>query len=160
MKIIATFLVCIFLITYSSAQTDTTQSNEMMEKVIQGMKEFRADTSTPPDDKLTRAIKELRAAKGGFNIQTAVEIKIAEERQKGEMPKEQIDKLADFLQKGNGKRWLENSSIWIYRDHFNYDEIRSLTKFYKTSAGQKYAREFPLVVLEGLAAGEMIKKFF
>jgi hypothetical protein len=156
------YTFCLFLIINSKAhaQPDSARKNEMIAKIIAGMKEFQPDTTTPPQDKLTESIKELRSLKGGFNIQTAIEIKIAEEREKAELPKEQIDRLADFLQNGKGKLWLENASIWIYRAHFSYKDIRSLIKFYKTDAGQKYANEFPLVVLEALASGEMIKRFF
>jgi hypothetical protein len=117
------FYLFLIISNRTNAQTDSVRKSEMIGKIMAGMKEFRPDTTTPPEDKLTIAIKELRSLKGGFNIQTAIEIKIAEERQKGELPKEQIDRLADYLQNGKGKVWLENASIWIYRAHFSYKDV-------------------------------------
>ena len=38
-------------------------------------------------------------------------------------------------------------------------ELKQLTKFYKTSAGKKMASQFPIVMLQSLAAGEGIKNW-
>lgn len=76
------------------------------------------------------------------------------------MPKAELDKVSMFLKSGNGKRWLDNAMIWIYRNHFTYSELKKLVKFYKTSAGQKMATELPLIMVKSLKAGEMIKEFY
>ena len=76
------------------------------------------------------------------------------------MPKAELDKVETFFKSGNGKRWLDKTMIWIYRNHFTYSELKKLVKFYKTPAGQKMATELPLIMVKSLKAGEMIKEFY
>ena len=95
-----------------------------------------------------------------FDANNTKEFKIEEDRQKNEVPKAELDKVSMFLKSGNGKRWLDNAMIWIYRNHFTYSELKKLVKFYKTSAGQKMATELPLIMVKSLKAGEMIKEFY
>lgn len=124
------------------------------------MSAYKPDTTPPPADKITQKIVELRKLRGGFNINEALAFKMEEDRQKGELPADVQKKLADYFTTGNGKRWLDNAVIWIYRNRFTYDELKSLVKFYKTSAGQKMASDFPVIMLESLAAGQMLKEVF
>ena len=98
--------------------------------------------------------------RGGFNINEVIEFKIEEDRQKNEVPKAELDKVANFFTSGNGKKWLNNAMIWIYRNHFTYSELKKLVKFYKTPAGQKMATELPLIMVKSLKAGEMIKELY
>lgn len=132
----------------------------IFQRIAASIKEYKLDTSAAPDDKITRKIIELRALKGGFNINEAIDFKIEEDRQKKEVPKEELDKIAAFFKAGNGKRWLDNAVIWIYRQHFTYPELKQLVKFYRTSAGQKMATDFPIIMLKTLRAGEMIKEMY
>jgi hypothetical protein len=129
----------------------------LFERVGASVKEFRLDTSAAPADKITQKIIELRSLKGGFNINEAIEFKIEEDRQKNEVSKAELDKIATFFKEGNGKRWLDNATIWIYRKHFTYPQLKQLVKFYKTSAGQKLATDFPIIMMQTLAAAEAIK---
>jgi len=100
---------------------------------------------------------QLRNLRGGFKINEAIDFKIEEDRQKNETSKTEMDKLSDFFKSGNGKRWLDNAVIWIYRSYFTYKELKQLVKFYKTSAGQKMATNFPIIMMQSLKAAEMIK---
>ena len=144
----------------ANAQTDTAASNaaaNYLKKMGEDVKAFVPDTTDVPDDKLTQKIKELRNLRGGFNINEAIAFKIEEDRQNKETPEAELNKIGAFFTSGNGKRLLDNSVIWIYRRRFTEAEINSLLKFYKTSAGQKMASNFPLIMMQSLKAAEIIK---
>ena len=129
----------------------------VFERITGAVKDYKLDTSAAPDDKITRKIIELRSLRGGFNINEVIEFKLEEDKQKNEMPETQLKIVSDFFRTGNGKKWLDNATTWIYRNHFTYKELKQMVKFYKTSAGQKMATDFGIVVLQSLAAAEMIK---
>jgi hypothetical protein len=154
-----TYLFCL-LTTISFSQSDTNAnklSADIFERITKSVKEFHLDTTAAPDDKITKKITQLRNLRGGFNINEAIDFKIEEDRQKNETSKTEMDKLSDFFKSGNGKRWLDNAVIWIYRSYFTYKELKQLVKFYKTSAGQKMATNFPIIMMQSLKAAEMIK---
>lgn len=156
--IILLFCLCT---TTGICQTDTAASGVMpgiFERIAHSIKDFRLDTSAAPNDKVTEKIRELRALRGGFNIDEAIDFKLAEDRQKGEMPKAELESLTAFFKTGNGKRWLDNATTWIYRRHFTYPELKQLVSFYKTPAGQKMTSDFPLLMLESLRVAELIKE--
>jgi len=145
------------------AQSDISKQHNLsniFERIAIGVKDFQLDTSATPNDKITKKIIELRNLRGGFNINEMVEFKIEEDRQKNEIPKDELDKISNFFKLGDGKRWLDNATIWIYRKEFSYPELKKLVKFYKTAAGQKMATEFPLIMVKSLKAAEMIKEFY
>lgn len=145
------------------AQTDSTQPPDMsgiFNRIAASLKDYRPDTTTPPDDRITRKIMELRNLRGGFNINEAISFKIEEDRQKGEVPKEELDKIETFFKSGNGKKWLDNTAVWIYRRHFTYKELKQLVKFYRTPAGQKMATDFPVIMIQSLRAAELIKELY
>lgn len=146
---------------FSQADTSSTKNpSAVFNNITKRVKEFRLDTTAAPDDKITEKIIELRNLKGGFNINEAINFKIEEERQKTETPTAELDKLSDYFNTGNGKKWLGNAITWIYRRNFTYAELKQLVKFYKTAAGQKMASEFPVIMLQSLQAGEMIKEMY
>ena len=145
------------------AQTDTlrkAKSNSIFDRITQSISQFKSDTTAPPQDKITKKIQELRALRGGFNIGEAIEFKLEEDRRKGEMPAAQMDALTHFFTDGNGKQKLDHAITHIYRNLFTYKELKGLVRFYRTSAGQKMATEFPLIMLQSLAAPEMLKTQF
>ena len=150
----------IFLVFHVFAQVNTGEKKNALsifERIAKSVKDYKIDTTNAPDDKITRKIIELRRLRGGFNINEVVDFKLEEDRQKKEIPVEELDRLSQFFKTGNGKKWLDNSAIWIYRQHFSYKDLRQLVRFYKTSAGQKMADDFPIVMMQSLAAAEMIK---
>jgi hypothetical protein len=150
-------LFFIFFTLSSQAQNDKTTA-PIFEKIALEMKEFKLDTTSVPNDKLSKRIEKLRSLKGGFNINEAIEFKIAEERSKENAPTEELDKIEAFFKNGNGKKWLDNAVIWIYRKQFTLKEINQLIRFYKSSAGQKMAEKFPILMIQSLKAGEEIKE--
>lgn len=129
-------------------------------RIAKSMQDFRMDTTAPPNDKITKQIITLRALRGGFNINEAIAYKIEEDRQKQEVSKEESDQVASFFKSGDGKKWLDNATIWIYRQHFTYGELKQLVKFYKTPAGQKMATDFPVIMIQSLKAAEMIRTIY
>lgn len=145
------------------AQRDTLRKEDgpsIFDRIAQSVGQFKPDTTAPPQDKSTKKIQVLSALGGGFNITEAIEFKLEEDRRKGEMPAAQMDALAYFFTKGNGKQNLDHAITHIYRDLFTYKELKQLVRFYKKSAGQKLATEFPLIMLQSLAAAEMLKTDF
>ncbi len=152
-----TTLLFTFFIFWSQAQNDKTTA-PIFEKIALEMKEFKLDTTAVPNDKLSKRIEKLRSLKGGFNINEAIEFKIVEERSKENAPTEELDKIEAFFKNGNGKKWLDNAVIWIYRKQFTLKEINQLIRFYKSSAGQKMAEKFPILMIQSLKAGEEIKE--
>ena len=160
------FGISIFSIFFTCAtysQSDTTvkaNSLTIFGRIAKEIKDYKLDTSTAPNDNITRKIIALRKLRGGFNINEALDYKLEEDKQKNEIPKEELDKFSDFFKSGNGKKWLDNSVIWIYRQHFTYKELKQLVKLYKTSAGQKMANDFPVIMMKSLSAAEMIKGIY
>jgi hypothetical protein len=84
--------------------------------------------------------------------------KLGEDEQKSETPKATLSYLKEQFTNGKGKQWLDNAVIHIYRDQFNYKELKQLVKFYKTSAGQKFATNFPFIMIKTLMAGQIIQE--
>jgi hypothetical protein len=147
----------VFILSCCFGQDTTNKANaSIFELMMTEMKDFKIDTSDVPDDKTTRKIRELRALKGVFNIDEAISFKLEEDRSKKEKSPQELQKLADYIQSGRGKVLLDNAITWIYRREFTYPELKGLVKFYKTSAGQKVAERFPLVMLKSLAAAQVI----
>lgn len=152
-------ILALLLLSFSShAQTNNT--SDIFEKISREMKDFKLGTSAVPDDRLSKKIMELRNLRGGFNITEALEYKISEERSKADAPKQQLDKVSAFFKSGNGKKWLNNAVIHIYRKQFTYEEVTQLIAFYKTSAGQKMAENFPIIMIQSLKAAEEIGEIF
>jgi uncharacterized protein len=158
--IIPAFIFCLLSFACYAQDTAKNKVPSIFERIATGVKDYKLDTSAAPNDKITKKILELRDLRGGFNINEAIDFKIAEDRQKNEVSKEELDKIASFFKSGNGKRWLDNAIVWIYRNHFTYSELKQLVKFYRTSAGQKMADDFPVIMLQSLRAGEMIKDMY
>lgn len=148
-------VLCFFILNFFGAQN---QKPEIFQKISSTVKDFKVNTSAVPEDQFTREIRKLRVMKGGFNINEAILFKIGEDQQKGDLNKEEAEKLEKFFSTGKGKTELDNAVIWIYRDLFTITEIRKLTQFYKSSAGQKLSQNFPLIMVESLKAAEEIGK--
>jgi len=147
------FYLFIFLIsTIAHSQVDSSE----FQKIEIDMRSFKPDTSEVPNDDLTKEIRELRKIRGAFNINNIIEYKIAEQRSKKEIPEEDINKLETFFKEGNGKKWIENAVIWIYRNQYTYEEVKQIEEFYKTSAGQKMASSAPIIIFESMKAAELI----
>lgn len=163
MKISKTALLIAILLTGCNillAVSGFAQTSGAFEKITTAVKEYKIDTSAVPGDKKTRKIIALREAKGGFNINEAIQYKLGEELQKKEKPADELQKMAAYFTSGPGKQQLDNAIIWIYRNTFSYKELKQLVKFYRSKTGQKMSASFPVIMLESLAAAEIIQKKF
>lgn len=154
-------LVCLFFIAGVVAQNETPSQNTLpvFLRIEEGMKNYKLDTLTPPDDKSTKLIMELREHKGGFSINEFLQFKMEEESQKPENNTDEFRNTKEFFTNGKGKKWLDNAVINIYRDHYTEKELKAMVKFAKTSAGQKMALKTPIIMVQSAAAAEMIKEF-
>ena len=153
---ISFFLVLFALQAYSQAD----KTGNIFEKLTTEVKQFRLDTSNAPDDRVTRKIKSIRDLRGGFNINEVIQFKIEEDRQKNEVPEKDLAALSTFFTLGNGLKWLNNAVIWIYRDHFTFNELKKIERFYRSSAGRKMADQFPVIMVKSLRAAELITEMF
>ena len=155
-------IACIFCFTTFIGQTENTNENvaPVFQRIADGVKNYKLDTLTPPVDNNTKLINELRNLKGGFNINEFLQFKMLEESQKPENDTDVFRKGMDFFTTGNGKKWLDNAVINIYREHYTEKELKAMVKFAKTPAGKKMASETPIIILQAAAAGEMIQKSF
>jgi hypothetical protein len=151
-------LIVLFLSQLNVFSQDNKET--IFKRISETMQTFKIDTSAVPKDKISDKIRELRTLKGGFNINEAMEYKIAEAKSKNEISEVEYEKLKIFLTEGNGKKWLDNAIIWIYRNHFTYNEIKQLVKFYKTEAGKKLATDFPILMIESVKSAETIMEQF
>lgn len=135
----------------------TPADTSVFARITQSVKLYRFDTTAVPDDKITRAILELRRLRGGFNINEAILYKLEEEFVKGNLTVEEAAKQRLHFTQGAGKRWLDNATVWIYRNHFTYNQLKGLVKFYKSEAGQQMADAFPVIMVQTLMAAEKVK---
>lgn len=147
------WIILAILPTCLSAQEN---DSDVFKRIASSVENFTIDTTAVPEDKLTREIRKLRQAKGGFNISEAIQFKIAEDKNKGDLSATDAKSLSDFFTTGKGGKWLENAIVRIYRSNFTLAEIRSMVKFYKSSAGKKLSKEFPVIMLQSLKAAESL----
>lgn len=154
-KKLTVFIILIMCSHYMSAQ-DSAERADIFEKINAELRTFKIDTSAVPEDKITIKIRELRELKGVFNINEAIAFKLAEEEKENKISREELTRVRQSMMHGEAKRWLDNAVINIYRQHFSYHEIRQLIKFYKSSAGQKLATQFPFIMMKSLLAAQTI----
>lgn len=151
---IGCFLLCIY--SFTKAQSDSTAIKGIFDKITSEVNNYRIDTSAAPDDKITKKIIQLRQLRGGFNVNEAIHFKMEEDEKKKEISETTMAYLKDQFTNGKGKQWLDNAVIHIYRQHFSYKELKQMVKFYKTSAGQKLATDFPYIMMTSLMAAQII----
>jgi uncharacterized protein len=67
-----------------------------------------------------------------------------------------FDAMMPMVQQKMGTRLgeLSNAIAAIYADNFTADELRALTAFYKSPAGQKFLQKTPVIAAQTMAAGQ------
>jgi hypothetical protein len=151
------------LLLFSASFTAYSQQKDsisIFQKITKDVQTFAPDSSSPPDDKKTRLIYQLRNLKGGFNISEAINFKLEEDRNKKDLTEQEYKSLSAYFNSGNGNRWLDNSITWIYRNSFTEKELKSLVRFYRTDAGKKMSDLFPNIMLKSLVSGQTVKDWF
>ncbi len=153
----------ILLVSYAYPQNDSISGGDtssIFNRLKKGIKDFKLDTATAPNDNITKKIIELRLLRGRFNITDIIDYNMQEDLRKKGAANPQLKEDYQFFKYGNGRRWLDNAVIWIYREHFTYKDLKRLVKFYKTSTGNKMAEEFPVIIAQSLSAAEMVKDIY
>lgn len=136
------------------------QSHGQFHEIFKSAENYKLDTSSAPNDKITRIIIKIRKAKGGININEAILYNIEEGEKKIKPTSQETEKLFYYFSSGDGKRLLDNAIIWIYRNNFSYNELKKILKFYLSKAGQKFTLHFPVIVMESIKAAEEIKGLY
>lgn len=155
------FVLSLLCISFSGfAQTSIVPDSSIFARIAKELKDFKADTSKMPEDSGTMAVQELRALRGGFNINEVISFKISEDSVKGDLSPKEAKELGQYFRSGQGKAWLDNAITRIYQSHFTEEEIQELVRFYQTPAGQKLANEYPIIMMQSIAAGQMVKDAF
>ena len=149
-------LLLSFFSLQSFAQVGVKPGTSVYEKIMKQVADFKLDTISTPNDKLTRKINALRSLNGVFNINEAIQYKIEEDKQKKDITPQEASMMADFFTVGDGKRLLDNAIVWIYRKHFNLKEVNQMVKFYKTDAGKKLTRLQPVIIFQSLTSAQLI----
>jgi len=121
---------------------------------------LKLDTLDAPNDAFTQKIRELRKVKGGLTIESIVQLKVMEEKQKdtSRAKREFYDKLLKEATEGRTAKLMENCMINMYRRTFTEGEVDELVKFYKSSAGQKMDKEFLVLLVESAKGAEQLLK--
>jgi uncharacterized protein len=67
-----------------------------------------------------------------------------------------FDAMMPMVQEKMGTRLgeLSNAIAAIYANNFTGDELRELTAFYKSPAGQKFLQKTPVIAAQTMAAGQ------
>jgi hypothetical protein len=147
------YIVCLLLL----LSLRSFGQNDLGTEISKQLKAYKPDTTSLPGDKTTKLIIELRQLRGNFNIDEVVQLRLQEEMSKGNNSGD-LQKMVESFSSGDGKRWLDNAVMHLYREQFSYADLKKMTRFYKTSAGQKMAKAFPLIIMKSLAASEMIQQ--
>ena len=154
----AIILITTLLIYFISfSQIDTSFIGKL--KALDTVNNLKADTTSVPDDALTKKIRMLRSEKNGLTIETILKIKIGEEQQKDTAhSKEFYDKLLTEITTGKTSKLIENCVLNLYRRNFTEQEVDDIVKFYKTSAGKKMSKEFLLIMVQSVKDAEQLLK--
>jgi hypothetical protein len=143
---------------YASAQSDTASVTGVFDRITNEVRSYQIDTSQAPNDRTTKLILQIRSLRGGFNIDEAIAYKMGEEKKENKHEEAQFAYLGEQFRSGKAKQWLENAVVHIYRQHFSYKELKQITRFYKTSAGAKFANDFPYIMMKSLVAAQIIQE--
>lgn len=154
------FMGCFLAIT-ARAQNDSLQEQKvtnLIHRIINTTSKFKIDTTAVPNDRITKKILELRKYRGSFNVDALIDFKLRQDKNNHQISEAEYNREYHFFKDGIGRRWIDNAVIWVYRKHFTYKELRSLARFYKSPAGQKWGSEFPIVIIQVGMAAEQVGK--
>ena len=116
------------------------------------------DTTAVPEDELTFEIRKLFVEVR--SVETAIEtLKRQLESMKHEehdLPDEFFDRLLSEFSSESTTRILENMMIRTYRKFFTIDDVKELSKFYRSDIGKKSVKFFPAIFEESTKAGAQI----
>jgi hypothetical protein len=118
---------------------------------------FTATLSFSQDNAAYReSVKQMMIANGSETTFKAVISQMISnfKTQKSEVPEEFWNQFEASFQKVGIEDLLDLLSP-IYQKHLSQDEIKSITAFYQTPAGKKFAEKTPLIMQESMQAGRI-----
>ncbi len=140
MKVIVSVLIVFTLFFCPAANADETSHRKAAEEVLKLMK---TDQMVKPLFAQMRSMMEQQ-----FNIMGVPD----KDRPK---LKKYTDKLLKVLEDQLGWENIKNDYIAIYTDTFTEGELRTISAFYKTPAGQTYIEKLPMLMKK---SGEITQK--
>ena len=135
---LSVFLVGMCLYTISTIAQKNQAGIPASLQSLFGNLNLKVDTTSPPEDSLTKKIRIFRAERGSFSFDTVIKYQIESQQSNDtKRPKEYYLNLLDECQHGYAHHLIENVLINLYRQCFTEKEMDQLVEFYKTSAGKK-----------------------
>lgn len=152
-------LIVFSLITFRlEAQNDSNGLPEAFQSVIGNLK-LTVDTTTPPEDSLTKKIRIFRVERSPICFDTVIKYQILSQQSNDKKrPKEYYVALLNECQHGTAHRLMENILINLYRQCFNEREVDELVEFYKTSVGKRMMIDIMLIIGKAGPAIQQIVK--
>lgn len=153
-------LIGLFLSTlYTSAQTNSNGMPAAFQSLIGDLK-LKVDTTSPPEDSLTKKIRIFRIESGSFSFDTVIKYQIVSQQSNDiKRPKEYYLNLLDECQHGYAHHLIENILINLYRQCFTEKEMDQLVEFYKTSVGKRMMIDiFMITATAGTAIQQIVKE--
>jgi Uncharacterized protein conserved in bacteria (DUF2059) len=157
---IFTLLVGLLLFTLSTfAQNNSNGMPAFFQSLIGDLK-LKVDTTTPPEDSLTKKIRIFRVERSAFNFDTVLKYQIVSQQSNDTTrPKEYYLNLLNECQHGNAHRLIENILINLYRQCFTEKEVDQLVEFYKTSVGKRMIIDILMITgTAGPAIQQIVKE--
>ena len=128
--------MCLFPVS-TIAQKNSTEIPSNFQSLF-GNLNLKVDTTSPPEDSLTKKIRIFRSERGLMSFDTAIKYQIENQQSNDtKRPKEFYPGLLGELQHGHASHLIENILINLYRQCFTEKEVDQLVEFYKTPAGKK-----------------------
>lgn len=120
------------------------------------------DTTSVPNDELTKSIKELMTITGVMELGKQIGKNIAELKKSGQanqLPEEFYDRLLKEYESGQTDKWMVNAVVRIYRQKFTIGEVKTIIAFYQTPVGKKTISVLPAITQESMKEGEKIGSY-
>jgi hypothetical protein len=155
--IILLIVLCLFTLS-TSAQTNSNEMPAAFQSLIGDLK-LKIDTTSPPEDSLTKKIRIFRVERSSISFDTIIKYQIESQQTNDTThPKEYYLSLLDECQHGSAHHLIENILINLYRQCFTEKEMDQLVEFYKTSVGKRMMIDiFMITATAGTAIQQIVK---
>ncbi len=149
--------ICFFPVS-TIAQKNSTEIPSNLQPLF-GNLNLKVDTTSPPEDSLTKNIRIFRAERGLLSFDTVIKYSIMSKLTNDtKHSKEFYSNLLDECQHGHAHHLIGNILINLYRQCFTGKEIEQLVEFYKTSAGKKMMVNIMMITAAAEPAIQQIVK--
>ena len=157
-KVIILLIVLCLITLWVAAQNNSDGMPAAFQSLIGDLK-LKVDTTTPPEDSLTKKIRIFRAERGSLSFDTVIKYSIESQQSNDtKRPKEYYLNLLDECQHGYAHHLIENILINLYRQCFTEKEVDQLVEFYKTSVGKRMMIDILMITATAGTAIQQIVK--